>query len=92
MSLIYTGHTACAGGGHLTITLTKDAVPHAFPPLTVEQIDQFLVDVAAVVPGLSGGASALEKRAKAMVLLQVAYLRAEGFTLSQIQGTDLEAL
>ncbi len=93
MSLKYTGFTRINGPtcNHLEISLTKNAGSFTVRT-TASEIDEFIADIATLVPGLSPDASALEKRVKAKLFLDLAYYRAEGHTLNQIQDTELEVL
>ena len=93
MSLKYTGFVRVNGPqcDHLDVSLTKDGTNYTVH-VTTNDIDEFIDAVAGAVPGLSPGASALEKRVKAKLFLDLAYYRAEGKTFGQIRNTELEAL
>ena len=93
MSLKYTGFVRVNGPqcDHLNVSLTKDGTDYTVH-VTADEIDEFIDVVATLVPGLSSDASALGKRVKAKLFLDLAYYRAEGKTFGQIRNTELEVL
>ncbi len=93
MSLQYKGFIRINGVGcqHLRISLDKDAVPHTFDT-TAEAIDAFVAAVGNLVPGVTEATSALEKRAKAKLLIDLSYYRAEGQPLPALENVELEVV